>query len=739
MNVISVERYTKIKLITLLLLFACQLARAQITLKIGEIIEEQDDLVMVSVTAYNFEDILGMQFSINWNPDRLGFVEIDHINLDYLEANDFGTPDDDPGTAPGVLTLSWLDDDLNGISIPDGTAIFYIVYERHSTQTTYINFTGFPTVIEFVDVDEIPLSPILCNGVISNNSIWGQVFYDQNDNCEYDSEEKHLEGWVVMASGDENFLAITNEDGRYQLPANEGTYDLSIFPPNDYWSYCDIPLQVNLASINDTLALDIPAQTLIQCPLLEVDVSTTLLRRCFDNTYTVRYCNKGTALAEDAFVELNFDNSFQVLESDLPWVIDDLDTYTFQLGDIDVGDCGSFTVEVHLPCENVALGQTHCVSARIFPDSLCSPVNPAWSGASIEVDAQCDPGADSVRFFIKNVGSGDMLEPANYIVVEDAVMYTPKPFSLGGGEVREFTMPASGTTYRLEAEQVFGHPVADHPSVAIEGCGSAASGDISRGFVNQFPLNDSSPSVSIDCRENVGAYDPNDKLAFPKGVLEPHYIQPNTDLEYIIRFQNTGTDIAYNTLIRDTLSNLLDITKIRLGASSHPYRIEIAKENELLVFFDQIMLPDSNSNEPASHGFIKFRIPQLTNNALGSIIENRAAIYFDFNSPVITQTSFHTIGENFLEIVPNPTAPELEVKIDIYPNPFIDHVVFNIEGPLLKGSYFFLFASDGRSLQQIKIENNRWNLSAANLSDGCYIYQIIQNGQSISQGKLIKN
>lgn len=736
MNLISVERYTKYKLIILFLFFANLIIQAQVTLKIGEISERQGDQVKVYVTAYNFDDVLGMQFSINWDPELLEFIAVDDINLQDLSGNLFGLPNEIPGTAPGDLSLSWLTADLNGLSVPDGTPIFSITFQHLLPQIAFISFSGFPTIIEFTDGDENEIIPVLCHGVISNNVIKGKVFHDQNDNCTLNPEENGLEGWIIMASGIENFFARTNANGHYQLPVEVGTYELTAFPPNDYWAYCNGPIQV---TINDTLSLDIPAYTLISCPLLEVDVSTTLLRRCFDNTYTVRYCNYGTTPAEDAFIEMNFDASFQVLGSDLPWAIDDEDTYTFQLGDIGVGACGTFEVEVHLPCEEVALGQTHCVTAQIFPDSLCLPENPDWSGASIVVEGACDPEMDSVRFVIKNVGAGDMEEAANYIVVEDAVMYSPKPFTLNGGEEREIVMAASGATFRLEVDQVFGHPVADQPSVSIEGCGLSSLGDISRGYVNQFPLNDIRRSLSIDCRENVGSYDPNDKLAFPKGVLQPHYIQQNTDLEYIIRFQNTGTDVAYNILIRDTLSTLLDITKFQPGASSHPYRMEFGRENELLVYFDQIMLPDSNTNEIASHGFIKFRIPQLANNALGSIIENRAAIYFDFNDPVITQTSFHTIGENFLEIVPNPIAPKLEVKIDIYPNPFVDRAVFTIDGPLLKDTNFRLYQSDGQFLQQIQIENNQWELDANDLSPGWYIYQIIKNGQTIGHGKLIKN
>ena len=53
----------------------------------------------------------------------------------------------------------------------------------------------------------------------------------------------------------------------------------------------------------------------------------------------------------------------------------------------------------------------------------------------------------------------------------------------------------------------------------------------------QFTSNNSS---DIHCAENIGSYDPNDKSASPTGFGVDHIIRENTDIEYKIRFQNTG-------------------------------------------------------------------------------------------------------------------------------------------------------------------------------------------------------
>ncbi len=139
----------------------------------------------------------------------------------------------------------------------------------------------------------------------------------------------------------------------------------------------------------------------------------------------------------------------------------------------------------------------------------------------------------------------------------------------------------------------------------------------------------------------MDSYDPNDKQVVPFGLTNENLIEKTTELDYTIRFQNTGTIEAVNIVVLDTLSEFLDIETIRLGMVSHDYNFMIDGDADTRILrfqFDNINLPDSNTNEPASHGFIKFKIKQKANNRIGTVIKNRAAIYFDFNSPIITNT-----------------------------------------------------------------------------------------------------
>ncbi|MFN3874549.1 MAG: T9SS type A sorting domain-containing protein, partial [Flavobacteriales bacterium] len=138
----------------------------------------------------------------------------------------------------------------------------------------------------------------------------------------------------------------------------------------------------------------------------------------------------------------------------------------------------------------------------------------------------------------------------------------------------------------------------------------------------------------------TGSYDPNDKAAVTTtGGSAVYLIDQDEWIDYTIRFQNTGTDTAFNVIITDTLPPALDPASIQWGAASHPHLRELAGQGVLRFSFPNILLPDSGVSEPLSHGFVSFRIRPHLPLAPGTVIENTANIYFDYNPPVITDPS----------------------------------------------------------------------------------------------------
>lgn len=160
----------------------------------------------------------------------------------------------------------------------------------------------------------------------------------------------------------------------------------------------------------------------------------------------------------------------------------------------------------------------------------------------------------------------------------------------------------------------------------------------------------------------LSSYDPNDKWV-SRDTLLPWEIASEEYLYYRIRFQNTGTYAAINILVRDTLDEKLDWNTLQTISSSHSYNISVTNGNAVEWTFSNIMLPDSNANEPESHGFIYYRIRHKNTLNIGDNISNTAAIFFDYNEPVITNTVTTTVAHTtsvndtkyeFVRIFPNP-------------------------------------------------------------------------------------
>lgn len=182
----------------------------------------------------------------------------------------------------------------------------------------------------------------------------------------------------------------------------------------------------------------------------------------------------------------------------------------------------------------------------------------------------------------------------------------------------------------------------------------------------------------------TGSYDPNDKQARTSTRLsETDYLLGQDEwVDYTIRFQNTGTDTAFTVVVTDTLSEHLDLRTLDILGSSHEMTPEIRNGNVLVFLFDRILLPDSNVNEAASHGYIAFRIRPIEQP--GVMITNAADIYFDFNEPVRTNTTelwmsiSTTVGEQrspVLHLYPSPVDDVLNVQVPAShtPRTFIVH------------------------------------------------------------------
>jgi len=216
-------------------------------------------------------------------------------------------------------------------------------------------------------------------------------------------------------------------------------------------------------------------------------------------------------------------------------------------------------------------------------------------------------------------------------------------------------------------------------------------GGLSSGTAHYF-TSTIAPTSGTDCStyNNAGnllqlvgnSYDPNEKVvARPESTIQ-HFGTPTSSLDgttqealtYTIRFQNTGTAPAQNIYIIDTLDADLDWSSLTLVEATHNMQIVNLGNGVIRFEFPNIWLADSTTNEAESHGHLVYRIMESTSAHAGTEIENTAYIYFDWNTPIVTNTTYNInviviggVEENGAAIAmvyPNPTTESLTISYD---------------------------------------------------------------------------
>jgi uncharacterized repeat protein (TIGR01451 family) len=186
------------------------------------------------------------------------------------------------------------------------------------------------------------------------------------------------------------------------------------------------------------------------------------------------------------------------------------------------------------------------------------------------------------------------------------------------------------------------------------------------------------------------SFDPNDKFVSPQGN-----IPSGTLLNYNIHFQNTGNAAATTVILRDTLDSDLDPMSFMLTASSHPVKFSMTGNGIVNFYFYGINLPYSSQNNAGSNGWVSYSIRTKNSLTPGTMINNRAGIYFDNNPVVLTNTTQNMIhietysplitqSGNVYTIHPNPTRDRIEISFQSsVNNDRVDVAILSVDGKLM--------------------------------------------------------
>jgi uncharacterized repeat protein (TIGR01451 family) len=239
---------------------------------------------------------------------------------------------------------------------------------------------------------------------------------------------------------------------------------------------------------------------------------------------------------------------------------------------------------------------------------------------------------------------------------------------------------------------------------------TAQAGDVICLNANITPTvgdNDINNNTYQDCYNVINSYDPNIKEVYPVDV-PPGF---NDWLTYTIHFQNTGNAPALNIRLLDTLDNMLNLETFQVTNYSHYNQISLTG-NILNVSFPNIQLPDSSSNPSGSIGFIEYRIKPKSTWAAPYKIKNTANIYFDYNAPIVTNTTYNSI------VIDIGIRELYEKSTVIYPNP--NNGTFTLELNNKEKVSIQLIDITGNIVLSQTIENGKGTIDASHLAAGVY-------------------
>lgn len=213
----------------------------------------------------------------------------------------------------------------------------------------------------------------------------------------------------------------------------------------------------------------------------------------------------------------------------------------------------------------------------------------------------------------------------------------------------------------------------------------------------------------------LNSYDPNFKEVNKPFILNNSITE---NLKYTIHFENEGNLNASNIKIIDTLSSFLNLSTFKLLNSSHPctYTLD-TNSRKLTMFFNSINLPSKIFDSINSKGQFSYSISEKDQILINDTIKNNAYIYFDFNSPIITNYTYNSNilnldiieKSNYFQVTPNPTNSTITIKIE---NSILKkYEIYDVLGNLIMNDTF-------------DYKSNIKTISVQNLTNGMYFLKV---------------
>lgn len=399
---------------------------------------------------------------------------------------------------------------------------------------------------------------------------------------------------------------------------------------------------------------------------------------------------------------------------------------------------GSYSL--NLPAGNYTLAQTDPTLVPICPANPPVPFTisgtpvvqdlASSSTAPLDLRMMASDGAARPGFNYQMSASATNISPqfsgpvtvsCSYDPQLAYVSATPVPTTIVGNMLN-WELPA----FNLFASTFF-QVVLNVPVPTLQGTVLSSSWNVD----NTLPEADLANNEATLQRTVTGSYDPNIKEVLTSSRQSTGLYLIGTDewLDYTIQFQNTGTDTAFTVVLTDTLDAALDMASFEQGASSHPCTVDFLTDRVVRWTFANILLVDSTTNEPLSHGRTSFRIQLREPVAPGVEVANAADIFFDFNLPIRTpdavvftetSTGLSPISTSAIRLVPNPAQER-----------------FTVVGSV-QLVHARILATDGRVVMERALSMGNSTITIGALAPGSYLVEVREVDGNTRMLRLVK-
>ena len=233
-------------------------------------------------------------------------------------------------------------------------------------------------------------------------------------------------------------------------------------------------------------------------------------------------------------------------------------------------------------------------------------------------------------------------------------------------------------------------------------------------------------NLSLLKQLTVNSFDPNDKTCLDGNILSPDLV--GNYVNYMIRFENTGTASAVNIKVTDTIdSRIFDVQTIEIIDASHSVESHI-QGDVVEFFFSEIELSHIDS---INDGYVVFQIKTKDDLLVGDSLTNFADIYFDFNLPIRTN-----IATTDIKYVSTTNVEKTSQTLFLYPNPVENALYLDMD----ENYTYSITNSQGKVCQQSKMNlgDEQSGIETTKLINGLYFIHVISEDGSMAMGRFLK-